>query len=209
MKKHFAITLIILGITAWAHLSIQQAQAEAGLRRPPANALNIPETIGPYKRLGEDQPIDERVKEVLETSMIMQRTYMSPRGLPINLSIVYAGASRRSLHFPQVCLVGAGYEIREQETIPIGFDFDATRLILAKGHEQQAVIYWFKTSDNFTGNFFLNSFYWAKEQIVFGAPTSAMIKLSANINDSNQELVFSILEDFASKLGPVLLENVK
>lgn len=207
MLRYVAIGVVLLGTTG-VHLSILDAREEAADKRPPVGLLDLPERIGPYEQIGEDLEVAPRVREILQTSLILMRNYKTPQGWPIQLQIVYTGASRRSLHFPEYCLVGAGYEILEQYSAPVGFDFNAKRLVLGKGSHEQAVLYWFKTDDNFTGNFFLNSWYWAKNQVTFGAPTSAMIKLSTTMGGRDEEAIFAMLEDFAQKLKPILLEQV-
>ena len=205
--RYLAVGAVLLGTTG-LHLSILDAREEAADKRPPVGLLDLPERIGPYEQIGDDIEVAPRVREILQTSLILMRNYKTPQGWPIQLQIVYTGASRRSLHFPEYCLVGAGYEILEQYSAPVGFDFNAKRLVLGKGSEEQAVLYWFKTDENFTGNFFLNSWYWAKNQITFGAPTSSMIKLSTTMGGRDEEAIFAMLEDFALKLKPILLEKV-
>jgi hypothetical protein len=81
--------------------------------------------------------------------------------------------------------------------------------LLVRGGEQQAVLYWFKTEDRFTGNYFVNAAHWAKNQLTFEAPTSAMIKLTAIVGPDGKDAAFRALEDFALKLGPIMLENVE
>ena len=100
--------------------------------------------------------------------------------------------------------MGQGWEIMEKDTAMVGLRFRAKRLVLARGRTEEGVLYWFKTGDKMTGNFFLNSWYWALNQISFGAPTSSMIRLSAPIVDGNRERTFLALQDFAKWSLPEL-----
>lgn len=210
MTRHYAITLLLLLITAIAHESLRLAQVRAaGIDAPVGEVLDIPSRIGEYRSEGEDFEVSEGVRELLQTSHILIRNYQSKGGPPIQLTIVYAGTTRRSLHFPEVCLVGQGWEIREQTSDRVGFSFWAKRLSLVKGTREEAVLYWFKTGDELTGNFFLNSWHWARNQMRFGSPTSAMIKLSTPIVGQSEEQAFGLLEDFALKFTPVLMSRVK
>jgi EpsI family protein len=203
-----AIVALLLPITT-LHLVILNKQAEAGTRLPPSETLNIPSRIAGYEQVGPDVEVEDYVKELLETSTILIRNYEAPNRRILQLSIVYAGSTRRSLHFPEVCLVGNGFDIVQQEPTEVGVAFSARRLLLVRGHEQHAVLYWFKTEDRFTGSFFVNAAQWAKNQLTFQAPTSAMIKLTAVVGADGTEAAFSALEDFAIKLGPILLEQVR
>ena len=207
--KHRLLTIIILLLTAVGYWYIAFAQDAAAKMSPPQNVMNIPRQIGQYKQVGEDQEASEYVKKVLRTSTILKRDYYSHNGRPVSLSIVYAGTTRASLHFPEVCLVGQGWDVREQTTMPVGFSFVARRLIIVNGNYTQAMLYWFKTDDKFTGNFFLNSWHWAHNQLLFNPKASAMIKVSTPIINQEKEIAFSALEDFSEKLTPILIDYVK
>lgn len=209
MKIHRMTILVLLAGVAAFHFNIERAQARAATDVVPQEVLNIPARVGPYTQDGADSEVSDRVRELLQTSLIIERTYRDRTRFPISLSVVHSGTTRRSLHFPEVCIVGAGFEVREQSTMPIGFEFTATKLIIAKDGYQQAVLYWFKTGNEVTGNFFTNSWNWAKTQLTFGAPTSSLIKISAPIIGSNEDRVFSLLEDFALKLHPELMKSLE
>ncbi|HIJ72478.1 MAG TPA: EpsI family protein [Candidatus Hydrogenedentes bacterium] len=206
--KHYVATILILAIAAAGHESINRAHARAAQERPAQNVLDIPASIGRYKQVGADQEVEEEVQRMLQTSTVLVRNYAGPDGWPLQLTIVYAGTTRRSLHFPQVCLVGQGWEIREQTTMPVGFSFRAQRLVVVKGAQRQAVLYWFKTGERLTGDYFVNSWHWARNQLFSGAATSALVRLSAPIGNRDESAVFSLLEDFAAKFTPILMERV-
>ncbi|GMW01287.1 MAG: hypothetical protein AMXMBFR84_24240 [Candidatus Hydrogenedentota bacterium] len=191
-------------LVATIHLALVLSHAQAAKAAPEQNTLNLPNQIVDYKQLGSDIEIDEYTKALLETSTILIRNYTSPRGRPVQLTVVHAGTTRRSLHFPEVCLVGDGWEIREQELVPIGLSFNARRLVLVKGESTEAVLYWFKTGDVMTGNFFMNAAYWAKNQILMGSRSSSMIKLTTVIGPDGEEAAFSALSDFGAKVAPVV-----
>jgi EpsI family protein len=187
---------------------IHEAQ-DAGRRADvPPVVLEMPERIGAYRQYGDEVPVSDHVKRVLQTSQIYIQNYVSREGWPVQLQLVHAGTTRRSLHFPEVCLVGQGWEIRDQKAVPVGFSFDARQLVLFKGDQYEAVLYWFKTGDRFTGNFFINSWYWTYEQLTFGIPSSTMIKLSTPLGGRDEEAAFDMLESFAQKLAPVLMTRI-
>ena len=205
--KHYVATLILLALIALGHLGALRAQSHAAVS---GNVeLKIPERIVDYARHGtQDVEVDDWTRTLLQTSAILIRNYRAPSGRPVQLTIVYAGSTRRSLHFPEVCLRGEGWEISEQRMMPVGLSFSAKRLLLVKGDRREAVLYWFKTGDSFTGSFFINTFHWAKNQVTFGSPTSAMVKLATPVMGNDVEGAFAQLQDFAAKLTPVLKENV-
>jgi EpsI family protein len=210
--KHAIAGFLILGITAALHVQITRAQDRAAEADPEYAYLEqLPATIGQYHQYGEDIDPGDEVRRILETSSILMRHYISPGGQPILLTIVYAGQKRRSLHFPEVCLVGQGWEVERAYTAPVGMEFRAKRLVIFHGNRREAVLYWFKTGDTFTGSPFLNALHWGKQQIQLGTPTSSMIKLSMPIGPGEQgeDQAFAKLDDLALRLAPILRNNIK
>lgn len=204
----FAVSVMLLLGTYGAHAAILKSQGVSSA--PKEVEFDIPAQIGRFKQRGQDAPISERIMTKLETSSIMSRLYTEPHGWPVELTIVYAGRTRRSIHFPEVCMTGDGWDILEQKGRQVGFLFEAKQLVLVKGDNRQAVLYWFKTGDVLTGNYFLNALYWAKNQVTSGSPTSAMVKLACPIppGPGGEDAAFSVLEEFALRFTPVLRESV-
>lgn len=207
---HYVVGIAILLASASVHWAINLKRDWAAGAETPAVNLNLPSAVGPYRQNGEDIDPGDDVRAALETSDILMRYYTAPNGAPILVTIVYAGQKRRSLHFPEVCLVGQGWEVEQAYAAPVGIEFEGRRLVIFRGDDEQAVLYWLKTGKRFTSSTFMNALFWAREQLMFGTPTSSMIKLSMPVlkqAGQDEEEAFAILDDFASRLGPILLEN--
>lgn len=209
---HYIAAIAILLVSATVHWTINLKRDWAAAAGTKTVSIELPAQIGPFQQRGADIDPGDFVRKALEvgTSDILMRNYTAPNGAPVLVTIVYAGQKKRSLHFPEVCLVGQGWEVQEAYTAPVGIEFEARRLVIFKGDSEQAVIYWLKTGKRFTSSMFLNGIYWAREQLLNGTPTSSMIKLSMPIlkdRGQDQDAAFAILDDFASQLGPILLEN--
>lgn len=205
--KRYVVTVLLLVPAVAAHLAIVIAQDRAALDVSSADALRIPSTIGSYRQTGDDAPQDEHVQEILQTSAIIMRNYLSPAGDVIRLAAVRAATTRGSLHFPEVCLVGQGWEIDKQYMAPVGVLFTAKHLVLLSADHKEAVLYWFKTDEHLTGSFFLNSWYWIQQKIQLKAPATTMIRISTSVGDRGEEAAFRTLEDFAAHLAPVSLDE--
>lgn len=208
--RHYIAGIAILLVSASLHWGINLKRDWAAAADTPLVNLSLPSEVGPYRQHGEDIDPGDVVRKALETSDILMRYYTAPNGAPILVTIVYAGQKRRSLHFPEVCLVGQGWEVEQAYSAPVGIEFEGRRLVIFRGDDEQAVLYWLKTGKRFTSSTFMNAIYWAREQLLFGTPTSSMIKLSMPVLKQvgqDQEAAFAILDDFASRLGPILLEN--
>ena len=204
--KHYLALFVMLSIIAVVYFLLVRAQNEAIHAGPAVDLISVPQRIGPYTQAGNDIDVGDRVRAYLETSRILVRRYSAPSGRPIELTIVHAAVTRRSLHFPEICLIGEGWDIREQGIQPVGVVFTAKRLVLVRGAEREAVLYWFQTGTRLTANYFLNAWHWARDQVCYRSPVSAMIRLSTPMGNQNETAAFSALVDFAMKLAPIMQE---
>ena len=204
--KRYLVLFAMLFIIAAVYFLLVRAQDEAVHAAPAADLISVPQRIGPYTQAGNDIDVGDRVRAYLETSQILVRRYSALSGRPIEVTIVHAAVSRRSLHFPEICLIGEGWDIREQGIQPVGAMFTAKRLVLVRGAEREAVLYWFQTGTRLTANYFLNAWHWARDQVCLRSPVSAMIRLSTPLGNQNETAAFSVLIDFAMKLAPLMQE---
>lgn len=85
--------------------------------------MELPSGVGRF--LGDPLEPDKVEKELLppDTQLVKMR-YRSPGGNPetcdmANVTIVLAGAERRSIHRPEVCLDGQGWTLLESAIVPI------------------------------------------------------------------------------------------
>lgn len=203
MTRHWALVLLVGAIGA-AYFLLVRAQDAAQHAAPQVEFIDVPERMGGYIQSGVDHDVGDRVRNYLETSQILVRRYTAPSGRPVELTIVHAAVTRRSLHFPEICLVGEGWDIRDQYVTPVGAMFKAKRLVLVRASEREAVLYWFQTGTRLTGNYFLNAWHWARDQVCLRSPVSAMIRLSTPIGNQSEDIGFSTLDDFAMKLAPIM-----
>lgn len=200
------IVLFLLAATAVLHRGL--VSLHTGLPLPQGKVeWEIPAEISSFRQAGEDIEIEPRIYEILEYPEILMRNYASRDGRPIQLTIVSSGPTRRSLHFPEVCLTGQGWETREQYSAPVGLQFIGKRLVLTRHSQEEAVLYWFKTGDYFTDSYLLNSLYWSRERLLLRPTDSMMVKLSTPVVSQDSETAFAVLEDFAAALAPILMEK--
>ncbi len=203
----YVLTLALLLATAVAHLGIGSVQANAARNSSPPELFAIPADIMGYRQAGPDVPVNESINKELETNSILIRNYVAPSGAVVQLTIVFAENTRRSIHFPEVCFTGQGWETHGKAPVPVGVNFIGQGLTLQKGDAREAVVYWFKTGESFTSNYLVNSYYWARDKLLLRSPSTMLIRVGTSINNQGEEAAFQILADFASALTPILLET--
>jgi len=132
------------------------AEAEAGV------TLTLPEKVGAF--LGSDQPISEGELALLpKDTGFAKKLYEDGAGDSINAQIVLGGAEKRSIHRPEICLPGQGWNIKGGEVIPVklksGKTLQVMKLTLGRpvevGSDQRKelqceFIYWFVGKDTTT-----------------------------------------------------------
>ena len=134
----------------------------------PGVVMNLPDNIRDY--LGFDSDITQSERVILPKDTEFAKKRYNGFDLPeITTEIVLSGAQRQSIHRPQVCLVGQGWTIQKEETIPItladGRVQKVRKLTLVRTQDGVQIvgyfIYWFigkdKTTDDHLQRIFLTS----------------------------------------------------
>ncbi|MDX1931814.1 MAG: EpsI family protein [Capsulimonadales bacterium] len=74
----------------------------------------VPIVLQDYRSEG-DETVSEPVRAALSAADLLSRTYRSAGGRSVQFTLI-AGTDRSALHDPRSCLVGAGWEIRDDHT---------------------------------------------------------------------------------------------
>lgn len=207
MIRHILVIVILFSTTV-VHMTIQHEQSTVAETSSLPELLLIPSQILEFRQANPDSPVPEDIRRMLETNTILRRDYVSAYGRPVQLSIVYAEKTRRSLHFPEVCFTGQGWETQDKSSLPIGIDFVGQGLTVRKGDAEEAVLYWFKTGDVMTGNYFVNTYCWSVDKLLFRNPSTMLVRLSTPMGTQGEEVAYEVLSDFASGLAPILYDTI-
>jgi EpsI family protein len=207
MYKHLIVLLILTG-TATTTLLIARAQNNVAQASSLPELLKIPSQILEFSQARPDAPVPASTRKSLETNTILMRDYASSNGRPVNLTIVFAEKTRRSLHFPEVCFTGQGWETHGKSSIPVGIQFLGQGLTVQKGDSKRAVLYWFKTGNELTGSYYLNTFYWSADKLLLRNPSTMLIRLSTPVDQQGEARAYQVLSDFASGLTPIIADTI-
>ena len=134
----------------------------------PGVIMNLPDSVGNYLGFNMDITESERLILPKDTEFAKKR-YMGFDLPEMTTEIVLTGAQRQSIHRPQVCLVGQGWAVQKEETIPItladGRVQKVRNLTLVRTQDGVQIvgyfIYWFigkdKTTDDHVERIILTS----------------------------------------------------
>jgi len=143
--------LVLAGITAALCLTTPNINlpSEAGVE------MKLPDRVGEFH--GKDQDVSESEKVILpKDTEFAKKSYEDYSGDQLFCQIVLSGGEKRSIHRPEICLPGQGWNIKSGEVIPIklnnGDTLKVTKLIIARPTETQpgvrrefrmVFLYWF------------------------------------------------------------------
>ena len=176
-----AVTLILLGgcalLSAFAlyPTRMQRGSVKAGL---------LPLQLGDW--VGREVPIDDKVKQILETDDVVQRVYASPlwQNVPVHLAVVFSPDNRRVAHPPEICYRGEGWEVTAKSTIHAQGLPELRRVVLGTAGHRDLVLYCFKAGEDITANYYRQQINIIVNQLRLKATSSALIRFSTAIRDT-------------------------
>ena len=204
MNKKYLFIIFLFSIVAffsWKLYFFQTSQKDT------VNIHDFPKTINDWT--SEELSISDDVYAILETKNAFVRRYKSPEGKEVYLYLVYSQFNRKVAHPPEVCYSGSGITIvnNVKEIMPVqGLKepIAANRLLLEKVNFQQFSYYWFKVGEVFTPNYWKQQFLIARNSLMGKNKGSALIRLSVDILDGNQENSVASAKEFTNLVVPVI-----
>ena len=127
-----SLTVVALGgITVWACLFA----APSAIKSDAAIKMALPDTVGSYQ--GTEQPISASERAILpKDTEFAKKSYSEAGKQAINCQIVWAGAEKRSIHRPEICLPAQGWTIKSGEVVHVklsdGRSLDVMKLIIVR-----------------------------------------------------------------------------
>jgi EpsI family protein len=196
-----------MGISA---LVIAVINVPAKVNSSHARLNELPLVISEFS--GRELPVEQSVKDILETPNVLMREYLGPDGLRIILSIVYYDRYRVAFHLPEGCMTGQGSVIvkslREPVTAPGAEEpFIANRLVLEQPEGKEHVFYFFIAGDLITASYPRMRLHLMMEHVKRRPTGAALVRFSAKTRERDEEILES-LSDFIEQMVPVLRSHL-
>ena len=137
------------------------AGEERLVARQPLSTL--PALIGSW-HVVSDQPLEPDVLQVLGVDDYANRTYVDAAGVPVSLYVGYYASQRQgdTIHSPQNCLPGAGWEpvsYRREALEADGVAVPVNHYVIQKGLDRQVVLYWYEGRGRVVANEYANKLW--------------------------------------------------
>ncbi len=203
-NKTFYIVLAILVIVSIVGLaSYLPARFEAAAE---VKVSAFPKTIGQWQ--STDIQLYKRDFEILETTNLIMREYKKANGEVAYLYIVYSGDNRNVVHPPEICYSGGGATIIKKSVLPLNSTLKVNKFIIDDKDSCQLVVYWFKSANFQTYNYFKQQLKVVTDRMLRKKTSGALIRISTNIKDGNENAALQLIKSFAAQIAPLLEKYV-
>lgn len=215
----FGLLCVAVGLACMTDKSVIQSN-EAGVK------MDLPLLVGGYS--GQKMEVTQAEKTILPMDTEFERCiYTTFSGMEINCQIVLSGGERRSIHRPEICLPGQGWDIKSGEAVELdlgeGRSIDAMQLILSRPVKiaeddtrqmESIFMYWFIGSDKTTAHHYERILLSSMDRVLHGLNHRwAYIVVSANVPASivpgraDREEVAAELERFVAEIAPYIMKE--
>lgn len=164
-------------------------------------------------------PLDTKILAILGVDDYLNRVYYGPDRSAAGLYVGYYKSQRQgdSIHSPQNCLPGAGWEPVEKGlmTVSTGLaasaaaptDISINRYVIQKGIDRQLVLYWYQSHGRVVASEYWSKFYLVRDAVRLNRTDAALVRVIVPIAP-NEEHGETHAEqqaiDFVKQLYPVL-----
>jgi EpsI family protein len=175
---------------------------------PPHVPLSsVPTTLGAWYGQ-ETAPLADDVVAQLGVDDYMNRRYVASVGAPISVYVGYYASQRQgdTIHSPQNCLPGAGWRpvFSDQSTVTAnGREFPVNRVVIQKGLDRQAVLYWYQGRGRVIATEFVNKGWLMVDAARLRRTDGGLVRLITPV-DNSEESAFAVLAGFSADLFPHL-----
>jgi EpsI family protein len=188
--------------------------------------MMLPTVVGSF--VGRDEVPSEGEKHVLPSDTeIVKKTYRDSAGNLINAEIVLAGAEKRSIHRPELCLPAQGWSINERATMPVKLndgraiavmnDFISRTVETSPGvtHPLESYFsYWFVGNGVTTSSHVMRLFLTSWDRVLHHKNHRwAYVAISAPVlkgfkqDGKNAEETRQMISDFIAEIAPQVMKH--
>ena len=214
------LVVALAGLTVCACLltTPQIGKSEAAIR------MNLPLFVGSYQ--GTDQPVSDSERAILpKDTEFAKKSYTDASGKSINCQVVLAGAEKRSIHRPEVCLPAQGWTIKSGGVVPVklsdGRTLDVMKLLIARpivlpnGERRELTsifCYWFVGKGTTTPYHFVRIFKTSLDLLLHNVNhrwayviVSSPVLAGLSAGGESEEQTSQSIQSFISELAPQIV----
>jgi EpsI family protein len=179
---------------------------------PRQKLAGLPQQLGSWE--GTDLPIAEDVRQILGNGDFLSRIYRDQGNIAgeyVDLFIAYFPTQRfgDTIHSPKNCLPGSGWLPIESRKVTLSLagvaPFLANRYVVAKGENQQLVLYWYSAHGRSIASEYWARYYLLADSIALDRSDGALIRLGTPISSGQPlDVAQQRLLVVANEIAPLL-----
>ena len=210
MLKRTSVLLVVLLAGAVAVVRANRPETA-----PPRTTFDkMPYALGTWNGRSLP-PMDKQVLAILGVDDYVNRLYMrTDHQGSAGLYVGYYKSQRQgdSIHSPQNCLPGAGWEPTSNSflTIPVNGgtnSISVNRYVIQKGLDRQLVLYWYQSHGRAVASEYWSKYYLVKDAVTLNRTDAALVRVIVPIApnaDNAESRAESQAVDFVQTLFPQL-----
>ena len=203
--KYFAMLIFLCVAAAYTTFLTQARERENVPTRESYD--HFPEQLGAWK-MYNTQTLDQRVLGLLAPDDYVSRTYVNGEGRAVFLFIAYYLSQRsgKTLHSPQNCLPGAGWEIVQRGHIELPGNANINDFTIAKENDRMLTYYWYQGRGRVEANEYWDKIYGVQDAVFKNRTDAALVRVMVDSSDKPaiEEASRQVALDFINQLRPEL-----
>ena len=195
------IVILVIGGAAVNWFSLRGENEIA--RRPLAE---MPTNLGEWRQKGDAIKFNESVENILRATDYTMREYSLAEGRVANAYVGYYASQRTgaTYHSPQNCLPGAGWVMKDPQSIEIttpgGRTFSANRYIVENGIYREAMIYWYQGRGRFESSEYSDKINTVLDSVTRRRSDGAMVRVLVSVG-ADETAAIKAAADLSARLA--------
>jgi EpsI family protein len=183
---------------------------------PRVSFSQFPSELGGWS--GRPLPnLEDNILKILGVDDYLNRVYSRPDRAMAGLYIGYYKSQRQgdSIHSPQNCLPGAGWEPLASGLMTISTaaaagtagDISVNRYVIQKGTDKQLVLYWYQSHGRVVASEYWSKFFLVRDAVRLNRTDAALVRVivpMAPNDDQGEARAQDQAVDFVKQMFPVL-----
>ena len=196
--------LIVFLLASGVFINWFERRGEAEIARRPLS--DLPAAFGDWRQKGEAIRFGEQTESVLRVSDYTMREYVAADGRMANLYVGYYASQRTgaTYHSPQNCLPGAGWVMREPESVVIetapGKSFRANLYRLENGAYREVMVYWYQGRGRFEASEYADKINTVWDSALRRRSDGALVRVMTSVG-ADEKAAIAAAVDLSARLA--------
>lgn len=200
---------LIVAFLCLGGIAVNYFATRSEIEVPRSSLTTLSSNLGDWKQRGSEIKFSEDVENILRTSDYTMREYTDATGRISNIYVGYYATQRTgaTYHSPQNCLPGAGWVLRDPQTVEItttgGRTFKANLYTIENGLYREVMIYWYQGRGHFESSEYRDKINTVIDSVARRRTDGALVRVMTSVG-SDETASLTAAKDLAARLADQL-----